>query len=52
MKNYEMEYQLDPAIDILALLTLKGILTNCDAHLFNHYETIVKEYAVTDRRKP
>ncbi|XP_053395405.1 interferon-induced protein 44-like isoform X2 [Mercenaria mercenaria] len=47
MKNYENEYQLDPSVDTMALLTLKGILNNCDAHLFNHYDEIVKKYTVT-----
>ncbi|XP_060578688.1 interferon-induced protein 44-like isoform X1 [Ruditapes philippinarum] len=49
MKNYEAEYQLDPSIDIMSLLTLKGILNNCDAHLFYHYDEIVERYAVTQR---
>ncbi|XP_045157612.2 interferon-induced protein 44-like isoform X2 [Mercenaria mercenaria] len=52
MKNYENEYQLDASIDTMALLTLKGILNNCDAHLFNHYDEIVKKYAVAERRNP
>ncbi|XP_053388784.1 interferon-induced protein 44-like isoform X2 [Mercenaria mercenaria] len=52
MKNYENECQLDPSIDTMALLTLKGILNNCDAHLFNHYDEIVKKYAVAERRNP
>ena len=49
MKNYEAEYQLDPSIDIMSLLTLKGILNNCDAYLFYHYDEIVEKYAVTQR---
>ncbi|XP_053388782.1 interferon-induced protein 44-like isoform X2 [Mercenaria mercenaria] len=52
MKNYETEYQLDPSIDVMALLTLKGILNNCDAHLFNHYDEVVKKYTVAERRNP
>lgn len=50
MKNYERECELDPSIDIMALLTLRGILTNCDAHLFNHYTDIMNDYAVAERR--
>lgn len=52
MKNYEKECKLDPVIDIMALLTLKGILNDCDAHLFNHYDDIVKRYRIMDRRNP
>ncbi|XP_053395410.1 interferon-induced protein 44-like [Mercenaria mercenaria] len=51
MKNYENEYHLDPSVDVIALLTLKGILNNCDAHLFSHYDEIVEHYTVVKRRK-
>lgn len=52
MKNYEAECQLDPSIDITALLTLKAILNYCDADLFVHYDDIIKKYTVTERRYP
>ncbi|XP_060578696.1 interferon-induced protein 44-like [Ruditapes philippinarum] len=51
-KNYEHECQLEPDIDVLTLFTLKNILDNCDAHLFNHYKEIQENYGVQNRRKP
>ncbi|XP_045157605.2 interferon-induced protein 44-like isoform X1 [Mercenaria mercenaria] len=52
MKNYETEYQLDANIDVMGLLTLKGILNNCDADLFVHYEEVKEKFAVANRRNP
>lgn len=49
MKNYESETENDPCIDTMALLTLKGILTQCDAFLCNHYDAIQGSYRVGER---
>ncbi|XP_053395400.1 interferon-induced protein 44-like [Mercenaria mercenaria] len=45
VKNYEKECELDPNIDILTLLALKGILNNADAFLFMHRNEIVQDYS-------
>lgn len=45
VKNYEKELELDPNIDTLALLAMKGILDHADAYLFNHREEIQEKYS-------
>ncbi|XP_045157331.2 interferon-induced protein 44-like [Mercenaria mercenaria] len=45
VKNYEKECELDPNIDVLTLLALKGILNNADAFLFMHRDEIVQGYS-------
>lgn len=52
LKNYEIECELDENIDVLTLFTIKKILDNCDAHLFNHFKEIQENYGVQNRRKP
>ncbi|KAL4236543.1 Interferon-induced protein 44-like [Mactra antiquata] len=49
MKNYECETENDPCIDAMGLLTLKGILNQCDAYLFNHYNDIINDYTVRNK---
>lgn len=45
VKNYESECELDPNIDTLALLALKGILSHADAFLFMRKEEILQMYS-------
>ncbi|XP_053395403.1 interferon-induced protein 44-like [Mercenaria mercenaria] len=49
MKNYEKECELDPNMDILALLALRGILNNADAFLFPYRKEILQNYAALTR---
>jgi hypothetical protein len=42
VKNYEKECELDPNVDILALLALKGILNSADAFLSLHRDEMDK----------
>ncbi|KAL4236544.1 Interferon-induced protein 44-like [Mactra antiquata] len=48
MKNYEKECEVDPNVDILTLLTLKGILNQVDASLLKHFAEIKRSFTRQD----